>query len=491
MRRISLKTESKKLFFLLEKILNRLDLSEEKLPRLEQWQAFISRINNALYDFDQERYLLERSMEISSHEFVELNERFEIAEAVGKIGHWFYYPNEEKMVWSKGVYNLIGIDPTQAALPFSKIIPYIHEEDRSKVLKFIEEALRKGSVYEIECRLYNQKTEELSWVYIKAHPIPVKDSSDKKYLYNLTGLVMDITEKKNSKEALLERNKMIVLSRQAGMSEIATAVLHNVGNILNSLNVSILIAQELLNTSEAKNFNKAAKMIRENMQENPTILLNDEKIKLILNYLISASESLDVHDKEIAHELKNIEQHADHIKSIVLMQNTLSGIEGVKEKIFLSEICDLAIQMSYSMSDAVKINIKKNYDYQNPVYIDKSRLLQILINLIQNSKDSVKSNHSNEKIITLTTKKSDEKNFIEISVKDNGIGIPKVNLEKIFSMGFTTKPQGHGFGLHSSAITANQLGGSLIVSSEGQGKGAEFILKIPNIDSFGDQYAKT
>jgi signal transduction histidine kinase len=66
-----------------------------------------------------------------------------------------------------------------------------------------------------------------------------------------------------------------------------------------------------------------------------------------------------------------------------------------------------------------------------------------------------------------------------IRVEDNGIGIPPENLTRIFSHGFTTRPDGHGFGLHIGAINAREMGGSLSVASEGTGRGATFTLILP------------
>ena len=66
-----------------------------------------------------------------------------------------------------------------------------------------------------------------------------------------------------------------------------------------------------------------------------------------------------------------------------------------------------------------------------------------------------------------------------VRVEDNGVGIPPENLTRIFSHGFTTRPHGHGFGLHIGALNAREMGGSLSVASEGTGCGATFTLILP------------
>jgi signal transduction histidine kinase len=68
---------------------------------------------------------------------------------------------------------------------------------------------------------------------------------------------------------------------------------------------------------------------------------------------------------------------------------------------------------------------------------------------------------------------------VRISVIDNGVGIPAQNMDRLFTHGFTTRQSGHGFGLHSGALAAQELGGTLHAESEGAGRGAAFILELP------------
>ena len=69
--------------------------------------------------------------------------------------------------------------------------------------------------------------------------------------------------------------------------------------------------------------------------------------------------------------------------------------------------------------------------------------------------------------------------MLEIEVEDNGCGIRDEDLQRIFHHGFTTKKNGHGFGLHVSANAATEMGAKLHVHSDGPGRGASFFLDIP------------
>ena len=128
------------------------------------------------------------------------------------------------------------------------------------------------------------------------------------------------------------------------------------------------------------------------------------------------------------------------------------------------------------------IIINKNMKDSPIIMTDKSKVLQIIVNLVQNAKDALTTPGYQVpiKCINLSVEaKTGDPTKINLLVEDNGVGIKKADLISIFSMGFTTKPTGHGFGLHSSALIAKELGGELRAMSSGEGKGATFILTIP------------
>jgi two-component system NtrC family sensor kinase len=144
----------------------------------------------------------------------------------------------------------------------------------------------------------------------------------------------------------------------------------------------------------------------------------------------------------------------------------------------LAEIVENAIQINTAAMERHGIRLVCDFDDLDPVIIDKQKILQILVNLISNAKYAMVKNEKNHKNLIIRTYEHDQ-DKIRIDVTDNGTGIPKKNLTKIFTHGFTTKKDGHGFGLHSSALAAMELGGSLTAHSNGEGKGATFTLELP------------
>jgi signal transduction histidine kinase len=124
------------------------------------------------------------------------------------------------------------------------------------------------------------------------------------------------------------------------------------------------------------------------------------------------------------------------------------------------------------------IEVVRDYDCSLPeIVVDRHKVLQILINLVRNAKYACDEVERTDKCMTVRVFQED--NRIKICVADNGIGIPAENLTRIFNHGFTTRKNGHGFGLHSGAIAARELGGALHAHSAGLQQGATFTVELP------------
>lgn len=458
-------------------------MSRDCLPTdLKKWQIFFDRVNANFFDFDQERYLLERSMELSSAEFLEINKQFEQAESIASIGHWSYRTREDRILWSRQMFSVFGLAEGSALPGYHQFLEFIHEDDRDRLNELVEVALTTGESYELEMRIYFQADQSVRWIYAKGVGSLIEQikNADQPYKYNLSGIAMDIDSRKRSEEELKKINmKLIAISRQAGMSEIAAAVLHNVGNILNSANVSIVMLQELLTDDQGSKLENISTMIQKGIIDNPSYLLSDDKGKLIPAYLSRLSELLVTNHKKMIDEVGELNKHIEHIKDIVLMQNAISGVSGVRENVSVQEICVQAIQMSYGLAEKNSIKIQQHFEFKGNICVDKTKILQILVNLIRNAKEALVMRDTLEpKIIHLFVREY-EKGLIEIQISDNGIGIENEYLKQIFSMGFTTKIHGHGFGLHMSAIAAQEMGGKLTFISHGKNQGTTFTLKLP------------
>lgn len=315
---------------------------------------------------------------------------------------------------------------------------------------------------------------DVLWTLMSKMPL----IDEKNQVVGTFGINKDITQQKQVEAKLDETHKeLIVASRQAGMAEIATNILHNVGNVLNSINVSISQADEITRRLKVKNLQKVATMISENA-EIENYLCEDEKGKRLPEYLTLIARELVKEQESILEELESTKRHLEHIKMVVSMQQEYATANSVVENVDLAEVLEDAIRMSSGSLKRHQITLIREFEPGLIVSLDKHRVMQILVNLIRNAKHAMKSVEHNDKKLTINVDQN-EPGMVTISVKDNGSGISPENLTNLFNHGFTTKKNGHGFGLHSGANFARELGGSLIGTSEGLGKGATFSLSMP------------
>ncbi len=274
------------------------------------------------------------------------------------------------------------------------------------------------------------------------------------------------------------QRRLIDLSRISGMAEVATGVLHNVGNVLNSVNVSGTIVADHLRALRVGQISELAQVLEDHKSELSDFVANDPRGQRIIPYMSNLSLHLEQERDQLGKEVAGLLQHVGHIKQIVAMQQTYARSSGVLETFPLSEVMEDALGMTSSGMERHNIALDIQREDLPPITTDRHKVLQILLNLIRNAKDAVKLSCQHDRQVKISLTRVNE-NRVSICVADNGVGIPPENLVRIFSHGFTTKKDGHGFGLHSGALAAKQLGGSLTAASDGPEMGATFTLELP------------
>ena len=288
----------------------------------------------------------------------------------------------------------------------------------------------------------------------------------------------DVTRRKLAEAELAETARQLQeTSRRAGMAEVATSVLHNVGNVLNSVNISCSLVAEKVRRSRVGSVAKTAALLHEHSHDLPAFLTVNPVGRKLPAYLAKLAEHLADEHTKLLLELKLLSKNIDHIKEIVAMQQNFARVAGVTENVQVCDLVEDSLRLNQESLANHSVRIVREYSDLPPINTEKHKTLQILVNLIRNAKYACEDSGLPDKQITMRLTGNPDR--IQISVIDNGVGIPAENLTRIFAHGFTTKPQGHGFGLHSGAIAARELGGSLSVHSDGPGTGATFTLEIP------------
>ncbi len=293
------------------------------------------------------------------------------------------------------------------------------------------------------------------------------------------GVLYDITAQKRAAEELDQANAALVdSSRFAGMAEVATGVLHNVGNVLNSVNVSGNVISERLRRSKVIELGKVSGLLTLQAGDFAGFVARDPRGPHIPELISCVTEALKAEHAELLEEVESITRNIAHIKEIVAMQQGFAKGEGIVEPLTIQTLVDDAIKINSVSLSRHHITVVQAYEEVPKVVVDKHLVLQILVNLLRNAKQAIQEAGTEPRriVVKIQCKSAD---FVRVAVQDTGTGIAAENLTRIFSHGFTTKKTGHGFGLHSSALAATGMGGSLNVTSDGPGTGATFILELP------------
>lgn len=271
--------------------------------------------------------------------------------------------------------------------------------------------------------------------------------------------------------------QVVDVSREAGKAEVATSVLHNVGNVLNSINVSVDLVGEQIRRSKVSGLARVVTLLREREHDLVAFMTSDDRGRHLVPYLESLSEHLRAEQATAAGEIESLRANVAHVKQIVVMQQDHAKVSGVIELINSVDLVENSVRINADDLKAHAVQVIRQFEDNPLVNVDKHKALQILVNLVSNAKHACAASGCVDKRIVLRV--MSEHGSVKISVADNGIGIAPENLTRIFSHGFTTRKDGHGFGLHSGALAARELGGRLSVYSDGIGHGAAFVLELP------------
>lgn len=275
------------------------------------------------------------------------------------------------------------------------------------------------------------------------------------------------------------REQVVETARLAGMSEIATGVLHNVGNVLNSVNVAANLATRKTEELSTQDLEMLAQVLREHERDLSTFVAGDPRGKHLVPFLAEVATALGNQKQAIQAELRSLGQGIEHIAELVRAQQSYAGARGVFEFARLDQQVESALRMCSQASDANRaLTVVRDFEELPAVRVDKHKLMEILVNVIQNAGQSLAERGGPDQRLTLRLRRA-EGGMARIEIEDNGLGIAPGNLTRVFHHGFTTKKNGHGFGLHVSANAATEMGARLSARSGGLGRGATFVLDIP------------
>ncbi|MCP4119232.1 MAG: HAMP domain-containing histidine kinase [Desulfobacteraceae bacterium] len=283
----------------------------------------------------------------------------------------------------------------------------------------------------------------------------------------------------NSRIELEKAHKRLVeTARDAGMAEVATGILHNIGNVLNSVGVTTASVKDRISNLKTDSFGRVAEHLSEHADDLPSFMAAEDRGRKLSVLLSGLSGHMTEEKGKLLQQLDGLTGHIQNITEIVDLQQSYSKTAGLLEPVTLTELIEDAVSMNDDFLMGGGVELRREFTPMPPVLLERHKVLHILLNLISNAKHSLTVCDRKHKLLTVHVKRTDN-DYFRVEVSDNGVGITKENMTRIFSYGFTTKRNGHGFGLHSGAISANEMGGSLKVYSDGPGEGATFVLELP------------
>lgn len=364
----------------------------------------------------------------------------------------------EEGIIGKTDFNFFGEDHARAAFEDEQ---QIIRTGRPVVGKLEKESWKAGG--------------KVTWVLTSKLPLRTKAGK----IIGTFGISKDITDIKEAEAKLeLVHTQLVDASRKAGMAEVATSVLHNVGNVLNSVNTSASVLAEHLRVSKISSVARVSELLEQNRGDMARFLTEDTRGTQLLGYLKALSGHLATEQALLLRELAELTKNIDHIKEIVSTQQSYARVAGVVERLPVTPLVEDALRMHAGALARHHVDLVRQYQDVPEILVDKHKVLQILVNLISNAKYALAKTEAERRTLIVGVGLTDG-GRLRITVKDNGMGIARENLTRIFSHGFTTRAEGHGFGLHSGALDAKGMGGSLSVESDGPGKGATFTLELP------------
>jgi NO-binding membrane sensor protein with MHYT domain/PAS domain-containing protein len=392
-------------------------------------------------------------------------------EAAG-IACWEYQVATRTALWTENDIQALRAEGIDLHKDADALIAMVRPDDAASAVAAIRAALAEGrNVCAMRARL---TTPAGKTVHLQVHARLFRDSNGQ--LDRLLGVAWDVSDQVCQEERRLELQVQLrEVSRHAGMAEVATGVLHSVGNLLNSLGVSTSLVLAGLRDSRVGNVQRVAKLLADNADRMGVFLESDPRGREVPTYLAQLGENLATENRTLHTEMQAIATHVEHIGKIVAAQQTYARRGGVTEDVDVAELVDNAIALNFA--GTADVTIHRDYQAVPLLTLDRHRLIQILGNLLSNARHALRDLGDGERTLRVRVRPSAASLMIEI--EDSGVGIAAEVVGRLFAFGFTTKKDGHGFGLHASANLAKELGGDISVHSDGPGRGARFTLRLP------------
>jgi PAS domain S-box-containing protein len=384
-----------------------------------------------------------------------------------------YATREGRFIWCNEAFEtLLGLAPGEyREKTVSELTHRVDAASNDELLQDLWAGRIKS--YSVEKRYLKSDGSDL-WVRVSAAMVRTAEGNP----VCSVGFLEDISKRKHVEvEFEKVQRELVDASRHAGMAEVATNVLHNVGNVLNSVNVSASVLTEKLKGSKGARLGEVAALLVQHKDDLAGFASRDARAAKIPEYLRALAAQLAAEREAMLKELEELRGNLDHIKETVTMQQSYARRCGMLEEVAVRDMVEDALRMNSGALTRHNVELKRDFVDLPQIVTDKHKVLQILVNVLRNAKYACDESGLEDKTVIVRVETVLDE--VIISVIDNGVGIAPEVMPRLFNHGFTTRSGGHGFGLHGAALAAAELGGRLTAHSDGPGKGATFRLTLP------------
>jgi signal transduction histidine kinase len=395
--------------------------------------------------------------------------RFNIATRAVGVGVHERHAGDRGMWWSDAMWDIFGQDARSFRPSADNWLAMVHPEDQ-------EHVRANGGAWG---NAHNSPSVQYRIIRPDGtirHLHSIASTTHEQTGSCVAGITLDVTERVSAerREQGLQQ-KLRESSHQAGMAEVATVVLHSVGNVLNSLGIANETIRRDLNALRLEQLEQATALIQANRATLASYLTDDARGRHLPDYMPALSAEISSKVQAVQAELDTIDTLLEHLRNIVSAQKMRAQIGGHRELVNLQELLEAALAaQEFELSH---ILVLRDYEDLPLVTTDRHKVLLILVNLLENARDAVLASVTQPGRIAVHLGR--EGDHALISIEDSGIGMSADVLSRLWRFGFTTKPNGRGFDLHNSANAAREIGATISAHSDGPHQGARFVLRLP------------
>jgi signal transduction histidine kinase len=267
-------------------------------------------------------------------------------------------------------------------------------------------------------------------------------------------------------------------AHRAGMAEIASEVLHNVGNAVNTANCCTEVIADRLNHSRIAGLEKATALLSEQASNAVHFFSEDPRGPKLISYLITLTAALQKEQVENLSELQRLQETIRHIRDAIASQQSHARKSDFRQRVELRALLNETLLVNEALQKQCGITVSVNMPDLPLLELNRSRVAQVLVNLEKNALLAMQSvpRKNHELTLNVAILKSD---VLQIEIRDTGTGFTPEIHERLFGQGFTTRKEGSGLGLHYCVNVIREMGGDITAYSDGPGTGASFTITIP------------